>query len=101
MGILDAHAPGLDAPDAPGCRAHEENVSCQALDGEILVYRTDHDAFRLGDHLIIRILRDSATGGDRGQPRAAASANNAVDLVAMQKSAAPAPRAGDPFGEHF
>ena len=41
LGILDAHAPGFDAPDPPRRVAELEDVAGEALDGEVLVDRAD------------------------------------------------------------
>ena len=53
MGIFDAHAPGLDAADAPGVRAEQENIAGEALDREILVERADGLAFGFGDDGVV------------------------------------------------
>ena len=99
--VLHAHAPGLDAADAPGRGAEQEHVAGQALDREILVERADHRAFGLGDHEILRVVRNRAAGGDGGQTRAAPAAHAPVHAVAMQIRAAAAARGGDALGQHL
>jgi len=56
MRILDPHAAGLDAADAPRGRAHEEDIPGEALDREVFIERADHHAFRLRYHLIACVL---------------------------------------------
>ena len=71
--VLDADAPGLDAADAPGAVAEEEDVARHALDGEVLVDRADAEPLRLLDHLVVRGVGDGAAAGDRREARAAAA----------------------------
>ena len=73
---------------------------CEALHGEILVDRADHDVLGLEQHLEIGIVGDRAAGGDRREPRAAPPAQHAVDLVAMDQRAAPTAPRGEAVGEH-
>jgi hypothetical protein len=61
----------------------------------------DDFAVRLGDHLVIRGIRNRAAGGDGGQPRAAPAAHDAVHLIAMQIRAAAAALRGDALGQHL
>ena len=42
----------------------------------------------IGDHAVVGDLGDRAAGGERGEPRAAAAAQHAVDAVAVQQRAA-------------
>ena len=69
--IFHAHAARLHAPDAPGRGAQQKHIAGQALDGEIFVERADRGAFRLGDHLVLRGLRNRAARCDGREPRAA------------------------------
>ena len=57
--------------------------------------------FRLQQHLIIGVVGNGASGGQRGQPRAAPAAQNAVDgIVVDQRTAPPTPRA-ETVGQHI
>ena len=98
--ILHTHRAALHAHDAIGGVAELEDVALDALDGEVLVDRADHDVLGLEQHLEIGIVGDSAAGGDRREPCAAPPAQHAVDLVAMdQRTTPPAPR-GEAVGKH-
>ncbi len=84
MRIFHAHAAGLDAADTPGRRSEQKHIAGHALHREIFVERSDHRAFRLHHHLILRRFRNRAAGGDRHQPRAAPPAHAMIHLIAMQ-----------------
>ena len=57
--IVDAHPSGFDAPDFPRRGPQQEHIADHALDREIFIQRSDDRAFRLGDHLILRGIRES------------------------------------------
>ncbi len=101
VGILDANAPSLDAANAPGRGAEQEDIARQAFDGEVFIDGADGGAFGLSDDEVVGILGDRAAGCDRCETRAAAAANTAVDLIAVQKRAAAATLGGDAVGEHL
>ena len=73
MRIFHANASRLHALDPPGMGSQQKNIAGQALDGEILVHRSDYFAVRLRDDRVIRVVRDGAAGGDGGQARSAAA----------------------------
>src|SRR3989304_952290 len=79
------HAAGsrLDAADAPGGRAEEEDVAGHALGGEVLVQRADERAVGFGQYAEIGDLRDGAAALDRRHAGAPLSAQHAVDAVVV------------------
>ena len=81
--------------------SEQEHVSDQTFDREILVQRSDGFVIRLGDDRVVRVLRNRAAGGDRGETRAAPALDAAVHPVAMQQRTASAARGCDAFGEHL
>src|SRR5260370_537046 len=83
--ILDPHDAAVDTADAIALIAELEDVAGQALDGEILVHGADEIVLRLQQHLIVRIIGNGAAGGERGEPRAAAAAQEAVDGVMVDE----------------
>ena len=88
MGIDDDDFAAADLADPPRRVAQQKDVAGQALDGEVLVDRADERAFAFGDDAVLGGLGNRAAGGDRGQARAAAGPQPAVDLIAMQVGAA-------------
>ena len=100
LGVLHADRPALDALNAIGRVAELENVARHALDGEILVHRADGLVLGLEQHLVVGGVGDRAAGGQRGRPRAAPAAQNAIDRVAMDERAAPAPAGGEALAQH-
>src|SRR5262245_65885383 len=93
MGILDPDDAALDALDAIALVAELKDVAGHALDREILIHRADELVLRLEQHAIVRIVRDRAAGGQRGEARAAAAAQHMIDGVMVDQGAAP-PAAG-------
>ena len=83
MRILDAHAAGFDAPDAVRRVAELEDVAGEALDREVLVDRADLLPRGLEHDVVVRVVGNRAAGGERGQARALAPAQHAVDGIAM------------------
>ena len=81
--ILDAHAAGLDAPDPVRRVAELEDVAGEALDREVLVDRADHLARGLEHHVVVGGVGNRAARRERGEPRAAPSAQHAVHRIAM------------------
>src|SRR5262249_11842738 len=100
VGVLDAHAALLDALDAPGSGSQQEHAAGNTFYGEIFVHRSHYSALGLGDHLIIRVVRNRAAGSDGGQARAAPAADAMVDAVVVDVRAASAARGGDAVREH-
>src|SRR5207248_4573289 len=98
--ILHANAAGLDAPNTPGCSSQQKHIAGETLDGEVFIERSDDRFFRFGDDKIIRVLRNRATGCDGCEPRSSPAADDVIDLIAVEKSAAAAALRGDSFGEH-
>ena len=70
-GVLDAHAAGLDAADAPRVVAEQEDVAAHALDREVLVDLADERAGRLLDDVVVGGVGNGAAARDRGEARAA------------------------------
>ncbi len=100
LGILDAHAAGLDLDDAVGGIAELEDIAGQALDGKIFVDRADFEALGFQQHRVVGIVGNGAAGGQRGQTTSASSAQAAVDQIAVQVGAACTVAGGVALGEH-
>src|SRR5262249_2878251 len=83
-----------------GSIAELEDVAGHALDGEILVDRADELVLRLQEHAIVGIIGNRTPGGQRGEPRAAASAQLVVDGVVMDERAPAAATRGEAFAQH-
>ena len=60
MGILDPDPSPLNAAYLPGRVAQQEHVALEALDGEVLVDRADEGVLRLGDDIVVSVLRDGS-----------------------------------------
>jgi len=101
LGVLDVDLACLDLGDAVGSVAKLEDVAGDALEGEVLVERTDAMAFRHQHHLVIELVWNHAGIGDGGELGAAARAQHAVDRVVMQIGAAPATAGGVAIGQHL
>ena len=78
----------------------QEHVAGHALDREVFVERADDRFVRLGDHEVLRVVRNRAARRDRRQPRAAPAAHDAVHAIAMQKRAAAAALGADALRQH-
>ena len=98
--VLDPHRAALDPQDAVGGIAELEDVAGHALDREILVDRADYLILGLEQHLIVRIVRDRAAGGQRGQPSAAPAAQLMVHRIIVNESPPPAAARAEPVGQH-
>ena len=61
----------LDPADAPGGVAEQEDVAGHGLDREVLVERADRGLVGLQHDRVVRVVRDRAARGERGEPRAA------------------------------
>jgi len=98
--VLHPHHARLDAPDAPGGVAEQEDVAGHALDREVLVDLPHRHALRLGHHLVLGAVGDGPSAGEGGDAGAAAAAEDVVHGVAVEERAgAPAAR-GDPVRQH-
>ena len=100
MRVFHTHDAALDTHDAIGGIAELEDVAGQTLDGEVLVHGADDDAFRFEQHLEIGVVGNRAAGGQRREARAAPPAQNAIDLVTVQQSAAASATRAETFGQH-
>src|SRR5205823_3126524 len=69
--------------------------------GKILIERTDDGFVRFSDDKVVRIFRNCASRSNCCKPGAPSSADNAVDLIAMQKRATAAALGCDSFRKHF
>ena len=101
MRIFDADASVFHALNAPGRGPKEEDIAGMALNREVFVERANQRAFRLGNDLKLRRLGNRAAVGDGDEPRAAASFDHAVDLVAMEHRTAASAHGGDAFGQNL
>ena len=98
--VVHAHDARLDAPDAPRGCAEQEDVARHAFDGEVFVQRADEHAVRLGQHPVVRNVRDCAAALYRGHASRPAATGHAVDAVAMEEvRRAPRPHR-DAIAEH-
>ena len=99
--VLDPDPARLDPPDAPRVVAEEEDVSGQALYREVLVEMPDEGSFRLGNHLVLRRVRDGSAVLQRHEPRGATTRQRPGERVAVQprrhRAALPP---GDALGVH-
>src|SRR4029434_7673117 len=84
MRILDSYATRLDAQDPVRGVAELKDVSGQALDRKVLVDRADQLAGGLEHDVVVGRVGNRASGGDRGEARAAASAQDAVHGVTVR-----------------
>ena len=100
VGVDDTDGALLDARDAPGGGAEQEDVAGGALHGEVLVDRADGDVLGLGDDAVVAHLGDDAAVVEGGEARSAASADDAVDAVAVDEGRGGARTVADAGGEH-
>src|SRR5713101_7945397 len=64
------------------------------------VRSTAHAPRGLRHDEVLRIVGDGATRGNRQEPRTPPTADNAIDLIAMEERAFPPAPSRDAFGEH-
>ncbi|RCH29630.1 putative aTP-dependent DNA helicase [Pseudomonas aeruginosa] len=88
LGVLDPHPSRLDADDPVRGVAQLEHVAGQALHREILVDRPHQQALRLQQHAVVAGIGNGPARGQRGQPRATAATEQAVERIAMEIGAA-------------
>ena len=81
--------------------AQLKDVARGALDREVLIERADDRVVRIEDDAIIGDLGDGAARRLGEQPRATASANGGVDLVAVHQGRAAAAAGGKALGRHL
>ncbi len=98
--VLDPHLAALDLEHAVGGVAELEDVAGHRLDREVLVDRADEGAGRLQHHPVVGVVGDGAAGGERGQARALAPAQPAVDRIAVQVGGAPPAAGGVALAQH-
>ncbi len=98
--VLDPDAAGLDALDAPGGVAEEEDVAGHGFDREVLVEGADLRGVGLEEDVVGRGVGDGAAGGERGDAGAAAAAEAAAHGVAVDEGAGAAAAARDALGDH-
>ena len=87
--VLDAHAAGLDAADAPRRVAEQEDVAGHATRSRSPRRRVP-TAVPSGssDDVVVGVVGDRAARGERREPRAAPAASRRVHAVAVQVRAA-------------
>ncbi len=98
--VFDPHAARFDAPDLVRRIAQLEDVAGEALDGEILVDGADDHVGGLQHDLVVRGVGDRAAGRERGETRAAASAQHAVHRVAVDVGCAVSAARREAVGQH-
>ena len=99
LGVAHADHARLDAPDLPGVGAQQEDVAGHALDGPVLVHGADQGVVGLRQHAVVGGVGNRAARRERRQPRAAARAQHAVHLVAVDPGGALAASGADALGE--
>src|SRR6476661_3667032 len=100
MRILHAYDTTLHAQDAVTRIAELEHVAAHALDRPVLVHRADDLVLGLQQHLVVGIVWDRASRGDRGEAGTAPAAQDTVHRVVVDERApSPAP-AAEAFPEH-
>ena len=90
-GVAHPHHAGLDLADLPRVGAEQEDVARHRLDRPVLVDGADEGVVGLGHDAVVAGLGDRTARGDRGEARALAAAQLAVDRVVVHVRA-PAPR---------
>ena len=100
MRILDAHLAGLDAQDPIRSVAKLEDVAGQTFDGKVLVDRPDLLSCRFQHHVVIRRIRNGASGRNRGESCATPPAHDTVHRVAMQVGGTMTAPGAQAIGEH-
>src|SRR6516162_2840349 len=98
MRVFDADAARLHPPYSPRCGSEQKDIARETLDCEVFVYGADDGFFGFRDDKVIRVFGNGAAGCDCRQPRAAAAANDAVDLIPMEKRATAAALCRNAFG---
>ena len=87
-GVAHPHHAGLDLADLPRVGAEQEDVARHRLDRPVLVDGADERVVGLGDDAVVAVLGDRTARGDRGEARALAAAQLAVDRVVVHVRAA-------------
>src|SRR5258707_7375034 len=90
-----------DAADALGTVPEQKNIAPETFDGEVLVHFADEGFTRKLDDIVVSGIGNRAAVGDRGQARAAARPQHAVDTIAVNISAPPAAPGFHTFAKHF
>ncbi len=98
--VLDPDHARLDAPDAPGGVAEQEDVAGHALHREVLVHLPDRQASWLRHHLVLGVVGDGAAPGERGDARAAPPADHVVHAVPVEERPGSPAAGGGSLGEH-
>ena len=94
-GVAHADHAHLDLADLPRMRAEQEDVARHRLDGPVFVDGADERVVGFGDDAIVAGLGDGPARRDRGEARALAPAQLAVDRVVVHVRAACAAPGGD------
>jgi hypothetical protein len=99
--VAHAHHAGLDATDAPGSRAEQEDVSSHALDGPVFVDAADEGVVGIGHDPIVGGVGNRATRGEGRDAGATAPVQQSVDAIPMQMGGATAAAGVDACREHL
>ncbi len=100
VGVLDPDLAGLDALDAPGVVAEQEDVAGVRLDRVVLVERADLGRVGQQQDVVVGVVGDGAARGERGEARAAAALDGAVDAIAVEQRAGATAAGSDALGQH-
>jgi hypothetical protein len=98
--IFDPHDAGFDAANSPRRRPEHEDITRQALDGEIFIERSNFMLVGLDHDVVGCRVGNRAARRDRGQARAAPCAQPPVDAIEVQVRAAASARRRNAVGEH-
>src|SRR6185295_4041339 len=100
MRILHPYLTLLDTQHAPGSVSQLKHVPLQTLNGEVLIYRTDHELAGFEYDRIIRCVRDGPAGRDCRDAGVAAPAYSMIDRIMMEVSRATPALGGKSLSEH-
>ncbi len=101
LGIVDPNFAGADPANPPGAIAEQKNIAGETFDGKIFVDFPDESFRGEFHHIVVGGIGNRAAVGDRGQARAAARPEHAVDPISMDVSAAPAAPGFHALAKHF
>ena len=99
LGVFDPDPSAFHPAHLPRSIAQQEDVAGHALDGEVLVYRADESPFRVGHHIVIRVVGNGPAAGQGGQAGAPASLHPVVDAVPVQMGAVTSLTGGESLGK--
>ncbi|MNZ48978.1 hypothetical protein D3C78_667330 [compost metagenome] len=100
FGILDAHLGAFHPQNAVRGVTQLKDVAGNALHGKIFIDAADVQPLGFKQHCIVGVVRDGAAAGQCGQLTPAASAQAAIDGIAVQVGTTHTLATIEAFGEH-